>query len=408
MRSALAAWTGAVAVLAAMIVGTVASAEPGPPGPWGRRSISLISATALQGLVKVHVRGRGARYWVIYVDGRPSGFSTGTVGFARVTRPGPHRISVALAGRDKVALRPPVRSRTVDVTLARPAGPVIAAAGDIACDPNSFAFNEGRGSAHACHQRATSDLLVNAGLTAVLALGDLQYYCGALAAFMYSYDPSWGRVKTITYPAPGNHEYQLAGAYGCAPGAQGYFSYWGPAAGDPSRGYYSFDIGAWHLISLNSNCDEIGGCGAGSPQERWLHADLAGHSGTLCTLAYWHHPPFTSSVVPVGTPRTQALLQDLYRAGADVLLNGHQHNYERFAPQTPAGVADPAHGIREFVVGTGGEDLRPFGTPIANSEVRRDDTFGVLEMTLLPTSYNWQFIPEAGDTFTDSGSTACH
>jgi hypothetical protein len=285
---------------------------------------------------------------------------------------------------------------------------VIAAAGDIACDPNAFAFNEGRGSANACHQRATSDLLVNAGLTAVLALGDLQYYCGALAAFMYSYDPSWGRVKTITHPAPGNHEYQLAGAYGCAPGAQGYFSYWGPAAGDPSRGYYSFDIGAWHLISLNSNCDEIGGCSAGSPQERWLRADLAAHADALCTLAYWHHPPFTSSVVPVGTPRTLALLRDLYAAGADVLLNGHQHNYERFAPQTPAGVADPSHGIREFVVGTGGEDLRRFGTPIANSEVREDGTFGVLELTLLPASYTWQFIPEAGDAFTDSGSTACH
>jgi acid phosphatase type 7 len=215
-------------------------------------------------------------------------------------------------------------------------------------------------------------------------------------------------VKSITFPSPGNHEYQLTGAYGCAPHAEGYFTYWGPVAGDPSRGYYSFDIGAWHLISLNSNCDEIGGCEAGSPEERWLRADLAVHAGVRCTLAYWHHPPFTSSVTPVGTPRTLALLEDLYAGGVDLLLNGHQHNYERFAPQTPQGIADPEHGVREIVVGTGGEDLRPFGTPIANSEVRNDETFGVLELTLQPTSYSWQFIPEAGDTFTDGGSSSCH
>ena len=390
------------------IAGAVASAEPGPQAPWGRGSISLVSATGLRRLVEVHVRFHGARRWVIYVDGRPNGFSTATVGYARVTRPGRHRIFAALAGRDNVALRPLVRSRTVDVMLFRADGPVIAAAGDIACDPNNVAFNDGRGMAHRCHQLATSNLLVNAGLTAVLALGDLQYYCGALAAFIYSYDPSWGRVKAITYPAPGNHEYQLTGGYDCAPGAQGYFSYWGSAAGDPSSGYYSFDIGAWHLVSLNSNCDEIGGCGPGSTEERWLRADLAAHESARCTLAYWHHPPFSSRVTQGGTPMTTTLLQDLYAAGVELLLNGHEHNYERFAPQTPAGAADPARGIREFVVGTGGEDLRPFGAPIANSEVRQDDTFGVLELTLLPTSYAWQFIPEAGGAFADSGSSPCH
>jgi hypothetical protein len=398
----------AASVVLLLVAGAVALAEPRPHAPPGRRSISLTGATALQRLVELRVRFRGAKRWLVFVDGRRSGFSSETVGFARVTRPGRHRIFVALAGRDNVALRPLVRSRTLKVTVAAPQGPVIAAAGDIACDPNSRAFNEGRGSPRACHQRATSDLLVNAGLTGVLALGDLQYYCGALAAFMYSYDPSWGRVKAITYPAPGNHEYDLAGAFGCAPHARGYFDYWGAAGGDPSRGYYSFGIGAWHLISLNSNCDEIGGCGPGSAEERWLRADLAAHARTRCTLAYWHHPPFASSIVPVGTPPTLTLLQDLYAAGADLLLTGHQHNYERFAPQTPAGVADPTTGIREFVVGTGGEDHRPFGMPIANSQVRDDDTFGVLELTLLPTSYSWQFIPEAGGTFADSGSSPCH
>jgi acid phosphatase type 7 len=391
-----------------LLTAAIALGEPRPQSPPpGRSSITLLNATALQRLVKLHVRVRGGRRWVVFVDGRPSGYSDETVGFARVTRPGRHRIFVALAGRDKVALRPLIRSRALDVTLVRPPGPVIAAAGDIACDPTSRAFNEGRGSARACHQRATSDLLVNSGLTAVLALGDLQYYCGALAAFMYSYDQSWGRVKSMTYPAPGNHEYQLTGGYGCAPGAQGYFAYFGAAAGDPTRGYYSFDIGAWHLISLNSNCVEIGGCERGSAEERWLRADLAAHPAP-CTLAYWHHPPFTSSVAPVGAPATLALLQDLYAAGADLLLSGHQHNYERFAPQTPGGAADPQHGIREFVVGTGGEDLRRFGTPAANGETREGDTFGVLELTLLPTSYSWQFIPETGGSFTDGGSAACH
>lgn len=390
----------AAVVVVLLVAGAAASAEPRPRTPWGRQSVSLISATALQRLVKLHVRVRGARRWVAYVDGKPSGFSSESIGYARVTQPGRHRVFVEVA--------PGVRSRTLSVTLARPAGPVIAAAGDIACDPNSNAFNEGRGSATACHQRATSDLLVNAGLTAALAIGDLQYYCGALAAFMFSYDPSWGRVKSITYPAPGNHEYQGGGAYGCTPGAEGYFAYWGAGARNPSGGYYSFDIGAWHLISLNSNCDFIEGCGLGSPEERWLRADLAAHAGARCTLAFWHHPPFTSSVTPVGIPRTQALLQDLYDGGGDVLLTGHQHNYERFAPQTPQGVADPQRGVREFVVGTGGEDLRRFGTPIANSEVRNDETFGVLELILLPTGYSWQFIPEAGDTFTDRGSSQCH
>ena len=286
--------------------------------------------------------------------------------------------------------------------------PVIAAAGDIACDPTDPGYNGGAGTADRCQQRATSDLLVGAPLAAVLPLGDIQYNSASLANITAVYDPTWGRVKSLTYPAPGNHEYQGGGAYGCEHGAQGYYTYWGWTAGAPIGGYYSFNLGGWHLISLNSNCEDIGGCGPGSAEERWLRADLAAHSKARCTLAFWHHPPFTSSVSPVGVPRTQALLQDLYDGGADLLLAGHQHNYERFAPQTPQGIADPGRGVREFVVGTGGEDHRPFGKPIANSEARNDETFGVLELTLLPTSYTWQFIPEAGATFTDAGSSPCH
>jgi acid phosphatase type 7 len=393
----------AVVVLAGTIAGTAAFGDSGPRAASGRRSISLVSATTMQRLVELNVRPHGSRRWLIYVDGRLNGVSAGTTGFARVTRPGRHRIYVSLQRW------PLVRSRTVRVRIRPPGGPVVAAAGDIACEPLNVHFNDGRGSVHRCHQGATSDLLVNAGLRAVLALGDLQYQCGAEAAFAVSYDPSWGRVKAITHPVPGNHEYQTRGLYGCTPGAEGYFSYWGAAAGDPRRGYYSFDLGSWHLVSLNSNCDAVGGCGPGSPEERWLRADLAAHAGARCTLAYWHHPPFSSRVIQVGAPaRTSGLLQDLYDAGADVLLNGHEHNYERFAPQTPAGAADPARGIREFVVGTGGNDLRPFGLPTANSEVREDQSFGVLELTLRRTSYAWQFIPEAGGTFTDGGSTVCH
>lgn len=374
---------------------------PGAQAASGSRPFSLVGATVMQRLVKLTVRASGGLHWRIYVDGRPNGFGVGTTGFARVTRPGLHRISVALW--------PTVRSRTVRVRIPPPKGPVVAAAGDIACDPvNVWAFNGGYGTAHQCHDLRTSNLLVNAGLRAVLALGDLQYYCGSAEAFGLSYDSSWGRVKAITRPTPGNHEYQTSGSYDCTPGAQGYFSYWGAAAGDPSRGYYSFDLGSWHVVSLNSNCAEIGGCEPGSPEERWLRSDLAAHASALCTLAYWHQPPFSSRVTQTGTPRTIALLQDLYDAGAEVLLNGDEHNYERFAAQTPQGAADPARGIREFVVGTGGKDLRPFGATIANSEVRQNRTFGVLELTLRPSSYAWQFIPEAGGTFTDSGSTACH
>ena len=397
MRS-LAAAAGVVALL---VMGAGASAEPGPQAPWGRQSVSLISATALQRLVKLHVRVRGGRRWLAYVDGKPSETpSSETVGYARVTTPGAHRIFVALAGQ------PRIRSRTVNVRLARPAGPVIAAAGDIACDPNTNAFNDGRGSVRACHQRATSDLVVNAGLNAVLALGDLQYYCGALAAFMYSYDPTWGRVKSITYPAPGNHEYQGGGAYGCEHGAQGYYTYWGWTAGDPIGGYYSFDLGAWHLISLNSNCEDIGGCGPGSAEERWLRADLAAHPAR-CTLAYWHKPRFSSGMHGNDATYT-AFWRALYRAGADVVLVGHDHDYERFAAQTPAGRADPSRGIRQFVVGTGGKTHYGFRTIRANSRVRNSGTFGVLRLTLHPSGYDWRFVPEPGKTFTDTGHGTCH
>jgi chitodextrinase len=290
--------------------------------------------------------------------------------------------------------------------------PVIAAAGDIACDPLNSNFNGGHGSSNSCHQMSVSDLLVNAGLAAVLDLGDNQYYCGGLAAYQQSYDPSWGRVKNITYPAVGNHEYITSpgsgGSTGCNTsnaGAQGHFAYFGASAGDPSKGYYSFDIGTWHLIMLNSNCGSAGGCSASTAQGQWLRADLAAHTN-FCTLAYWHVPVFSSGGRASTTYRT--FWDALYAADADVVLAGHDHIYERFAPQTPTGARDLSRGIREFVVGTGGANHTSIPSVKPNSEVRNSDTYGVLKLTLHPTNYDWQFVPEAGGTFTDSGTGQCH
>jgi hypothetical protein len=283
--------------------------------------------------------------------------------------------------------------------------PVVAAAGDVACDTTSPLFNGGLGTAASCRQKYTSDLVTSAPLAGVLALGDNQYENGTLSKYLGSYDLSWGRFKNITHPAVGNHEYTTAGALG-------YFDYFNGTgnadgrAGPRGKGYYSFDIGAWHLISLNSNCLQAGGCSVGSPQEQWLRADLAAHP-TTCTLAFWHHPRFSSGQHG-DTGLLTAIWQALYDANADVVLSGHDHLYERFAPQTGAGAADPARGIREFVVGTGGRSHYAFGTPQPNSEVRNSDTYGLLRLTLHPDSYDWAFTPEAGKTFTDFGSTKCH
>ncbi len=277
--------------------------------------------------------------------------------------------------------------------------PVIAAAGDIACDPADESFNGGAGTANACRMKATSDLMVGMNPAAVLPLGDLQYGDGALPKFLPSYAATWGRLKPVTRPVPGNHDYGVAKA-------SGYFGYFGAAAGDPSKGYYSYNMGAWHLVALNSNCDEVGGCGAGSPQERWLKADLAAHPAA-CTLAYWHHPRFSSG--PHGSDRSyDPFWQGLYQAGADVVLVGHDHDYERFAPQDPTGTADPARGIREFVVGTGGANHYALEARQPNSEIFNGNAFGVLVLTLHPKGYDWKFVPLPGTTFSDSGRADCH
>jgi hypothetical protein len=307
---------------------------------------------------------------------------------------------LAVAAAFLTAQAPPRASATAD--------PVIAAAGDIACDPTNGNFRGGAGTSGACRQRYVSDLLVGAGLSAVLPLGDNQYDCGGFQAFQQSYDPSWGRVKSITRPAVGNHEYLTSGGgTGCDPsnaGAAGYFNYFGASAGNPGQGYYSYDIGTWHLIALNSNCSDAGGCSAGSPQGQWLANDLATHSNS-CTLAYWHIPLFSSG--GRAAQNSQSFWQALYAAGADVILNGHDHIYERFAPQNPSGQRDDTNGIREFIVGTGGANHTSIASVAGNSEVRDTSTYGVLKLVLHPGSYDWQFVPEAGGSFTDSGTASC-
>ena len=316
-------------------------------------------------------------------------------------RPGPSRE----AARDPWhrPLGPAALALTLALAFSFTAAPsraaVIAAAGDIACAPTDPSYNGGLGTATECRMKDTSDLAVAGGYDAVILLGDNQYDNGLFSEYTASYDPTWGRVKSITRPVPGNHEYNT-------PGAVGYYQYFGAAAGDPAKGYYSFDLGGWHVVVLNSSCAAIGGCQAGSPQETWLRADLAAHPG-VCTLAVWHQPRFSSG--PHGDdPAYQPFWQALYDAGADLVLNGHDHVYERFAPQSPAALADASRGIRQITVGTGGRNHTSIVTLRANSEVQNADTFGILKLTLAPTGYSWQFAPIAGQTFTDGGSALCH
>jgi calcineurin-like phosphoesterase family protein len=264
--------------------------------------------------------------------------------------------------------------------------PVVVAAGDIAT-----CYDTG--------DEATARLLSNIGGT-VLTLGDNAYEDGTPEEFADCYDPSWGRYKDHTKPSPGNHDYN-------SEGAEGYFGYFGEAAGEPGKGYYSYDLGAWHIVALNSNCEYVGGCGAGSAQVRWLTIDLR-RNRTVCTLAYFHHPLFSSGERHGSTPEVKPLWEALYATGADVILSAHEHNYERFAPQDPDGEADPERGIREFVVGTGGKSHFAIVDPIANSEIHNDDTYGVLKLTLRPKGYDWRFVPVEGARFTDSGSARCH
>ncbi|MFF4573950.1 DNRLRE domain-containing protein [Streptomyces sp. NPDC001410] len=267
-------------------------------------------------------------------------------------------------------------------TTPPPSGdPVLVGAGDIA--------NSGTGDT------ATANLLDNIPGT-VFTAGDNAYDSGTATEFATYYDPTWGRHKARTRPAPGNHDYNT-------PGATGYYDYFGANAGPSGRGYYSYDLGDWHVVSLNSEVNMA----VGSPQEQWLRSDLAA-STKPCTIAYWHKPRFTSGANHAPDTSTGPLVQALYDNNADVIVAGHNHQYERFAPMNPSGQLDTTRGIRHFVAGMGGASHYGFGTIMPNSEARNSDSFGVLKFTLHAGSYDWQFVPEAGKTYSDSGTTSCH
>jgi hypothetical protein len=271
---------------------------------------------------------------------------------------GPSPVPSATTSPPPVATPTPTPTPTTTGT----SDPVIAAAGDIACDP---AVNTGAPAN--CDQSATAQQVIALNPTAVLTLGDNQYESNTASQYAAVFNPTWGAFKSKIKPAIGNHEYLTANA-------SGYFGYFGSAAGDPAKGYYSYDLGAWHLISLNSECSHIGGCSSGNPEEAWLRADLAAHPNA-CTLAYWHEPRFSSGQHGNATQMT-TIWNDLVAAHADVVLSGHNHDYERFPALNATGVPT-ASGVQEFVVGTGGKNHYGFGTaPAFSGEVRNDTAFG--------------------------------
>ena len=296
---------------------------------------------------------------------------------------------------------------TPSVAASPPPDPVIAAVGDVACQ--SFSQSDGEGT---CRSDEVAALITDLAPDRFLALGDLQYNNGTLDEFLRVWDRQFGHLKPITMPTPGNHEYGTDGA-------QGYFDYFGPVANGP-LGYYSFDLGAWHVVSLNSDiCRDDPGCGPGSPQYEWLEADLAANDDAMCTLAYQHHPTFDwrqwQKFVDPDDPRPNGGLEnemylDMWRLmdarGVDVMLNGHNHIYHRWAPQDGEGNADP-DGVRQFTVGTGGRSLYPYGPKPrpANLIAAQRKAFGVLEMTLHPTSYDFRWVPVPGEpAFRDARS----
>jgi 3',5'-cyclic AMP phosphodiesterase CpdA len=245
---------------------------------------------------------------------------------------------------------------------------------------------------------------------AVLALGDLAYPNGAIEELVDCYGPSFGRFRSITRAVPGNHEYHT-------PHAGAYYAYFCGSSGVPFEGYYSFELGGWHVVALNSNCGgdldvpaevatEFGGCGPDSPQAQWLKQDLDAHPAA-CTLAMWHHPRH-SSALEGATKEMQALWSILADRGVDLVLNGHAHAYERFPPMRADGTRDDAHGMREIIVGTGGSALSGFGDGPVRSDVRSAASHGALKVELRDGSYRWTFVPIDGDTLRDEGESPCH
>jgi calcineurin-like phosphoesterase family protein len=270
-----------------------------------------------------------------------------------------------------------------------PATPPAAAA-----EPGAVATLTAVGDIDGCHEGEDTAELVAKTTGPVATIGDYAYPEGTADAIDRCYDPTWGPLKGRTRPVPGNHDYDVSKA-------TPYYQYFGAAAGEPGKGWYSYEVGSWHVVALNSNCDAVD-C---DQQSEWLDSDLSAHP-SACILAYWHHPRFTSGTSG-GDSAVGAFWKVLYNHGATVVLNGHDHDYERFAPQDPSGHRDPERGIREFVVGTGGAQLGGLAGTAPNSEVRNNRAYGVLELTLRPDGYDWRFVPTDKDSFTDAGSDTC-
>ena len=337
---------------------------------------------------------KGAR---TFVRTRQFGKATWSLALACVLMPCGKAETSVTANRFKLGTRDEsqekAKQKTKEEKAVKPADPqVLVGAGDIAS------------CASLAGASATAKLIEQIPGT-VFAAGDLAYDHGTAEEFRGCYNPTWGKFKDRTRPTPGNHEYY-------SQGGQPYFAYWGKQAGPAGKGYYSYDLGNWHVVVLNTNCDApgVGGCGAGSEQEKWLKEDLAQHPDS-CIVAYGHHALYSSGLLRKHAlhPELRDLWRDLYAAHANLMLAGHEHSYERFSPQDPEGNLDTENGIREIVVGTGGRSHDPLGMALPNSDVRNADTFGVLKLTLWPEKYAWEFIPVNGaEGFHDYGEGTCH
>ncbi len=379
-RTRIAAAAGAFALVAVVVASVVLTL--GARGPLSGMASSSPSPSPSPAPSEVVFGGSGTAGSV-----DPSPLASATPSARPLTRitpaPGTHLppFPTPTTGPNQGVSTPPA-------TTPRPVTVTIVAAGDIACDP---AHNVGAPAN--CDQAATAAQIGQLHPTAVLTLGDSQYENGTATGYKSVYGPTWGQYRSITYPAIGNHEYLTSGA-------SGYFGYFGVPA------YYSYNLGNWHMVSLDSECSQVGGCGPGSRQEAWLLADLAANPSP-CTMAYWHEPRWSSGEHGNATQMT-TIWNDLVAAKVDLVLAGHNHDYERFVPLNATGQPDPL-GTTEFVVGTGGKNHYGFAMASLPGEVVRNETsFGVIDMTLGPTSYSWKFVPAPGYTFTDSGSANCH
>jgi hypothetical protein len=358
-----------------------------------------------QPIVGMSATPSGAGYWMVAADGGIFAFGDarffGSMGGTRLNAPVRGMLARPAAPQAIIgpADNPPSGATGTPApgpgTTSPAGGPVatLVGAGDIAACNGNPATSMAEATAKLL------EAIPRNPLTAVFTAGDNAYDSGSASEFASCYAPTWGSQKDRTRPAPGNHEYET-------PNAAGYFNYFGPVAGTPGQGWYSYNLGTWHVVVLNSNCSSVGGCGPGSPQEQWLRAELAA-SSAQCTVAIWHHPRFNSGTVHGNDAAVGPLWNALYDNGAELVIDGHEHVYERFAPQRPDGTADPAFGIRQITAGTGGAATYTFGAAQPDSQVRAAPN-GVLKLTLRPGGYDWNFIPVAGQTFTDSGSGTCH